>query len=446
MRRDLPVSNHLRTIAVESIAPSLLNPRKRFDEAEIAELAQSLQQDGVLQPLVVRPIDVTLDDKAPGETLAAAAVRAAASFELIAGERRWRAARHAGLETVPAVVRTDLDDVAVRRLMLVENVQRQDLRPLEEADACQALLDADPDTDMAALADLIGRSSSWIYQRLQLRRLTEACRASVEAGRLSAGQAVEIARLQPDDQDLALAECDFTGRDVPDWKQPASVRDLKSWIRDHVPLGRRDPAAALRGKPIITGHYIGDDAALSKQEKRAILKPDKYVAVRKTDACGNDVQGVVVLGVDAGKLLRICPRSSKCETHWAARLEDEAAYRERQKKAYTADQDRRDAERARFDAEVLPRIDEALAQAVLNDAAAARAVHVICTEERWALRVDDVDLDEAITEETWFEWLLRLAIHLRAYGREELLERARGLLPHLDVPADVCKTERKAGQ
>ena len=108
--------------------------------------------------------------------------------------------------------------------------------------------------------------------------------------------------------------------------------------------------------------------------------------------------------------------------------------------------DRRDAERARFDAEVLPRIDEALAQAPFDAATAARALRVICTEERWALRVDDVDLAEAITEETWLEWLLRLAIHLRAYGREELLERARDLLPHLDVPADVCKTKRRVRQ
>lgn len=420
------MSNHLRTIAVEAITPSLLNPRKRFDEAEIAELAQSLQQDGVLQPLIARP--------------AAEAGR----FELIAGERRWRAARHAGLETVPAVVRTDLDDVAVRRLMLVENVQRQDLRPLEEADACQALLDADPGTGMAGLADLVGRSTSWIYQRLQLRRLTPACRASVEAGRLSAGHAVEIARLQPDDQDRALAECDFTGRDVPDWRRPASVRDIKLWIRNWVPLGRRDPAAALQGVPIVTEHYIRPEAGLSKQEQRAILQPGKYVVVSPAAGpCGHDAQGVVVLGADAGKLLRICPRRSKCKTHWAERIAEEAAYREKQKAAAnrsadTGEHDRRVAKHEHFKAEVLPRIEEALAQAPFDAATAARAVRVICTEERWVLHTDDIDLDVAVTEENWFEWLLRIAVQLRAYGDGELLERARDMLPHLDVPADVC--------
>ena len=330
--------SRLEQLAVADIAPSPLNPRKHFDDAEIEELAASLRQDGVLQPLVVRPRGGALPEEIPDgpepyfNRMAAAVGRAAASFELVAGERRWRAAQRAGLESVPAVVRTDLDDLAVLRLMIVENVQRSSLRPIEEATACRALLDADAGADVAAVADLVGRSASWVHQRVQLLKLTAGCLASVEAGRVSAGHAVEIARLEPADQDLALAECDFEGRDVPSWKEPASVRGLKRWIRDHIPLTRRDPAAAHRGVPVTLSPYLDNhNGTLTPAERKRILRADAFRVVKDgTAACA--VAAVVVLGERAGEALRICPRRSKCETHWGEHFREQARRRKEEER------------------------------------------------------------------------------------------------------------------
>ena len=206
----------LRQLPINFVGRSKLNPRTTFDAAEIAELAASIRQDGILQPLLVRPTPATAGLE--GER-----------YEIIAGERRWRAAGQAGLMEVPAIVRS-MSDLEVMRAMVVENVQRASLSPLEECAGYRALLDADPDATPDRIAEMVGRSRSWIYQRLQLGKLEPEPLEALRKGRITAGHAVEIARLGAADQRSirAVLAClrDETRHDVAARQLPSDIDPL----------------------------------------------------------------------------------------------------------------------------------------------------------------------------------------------------------------------------
>ena len=157
----------LRDIAVELIHPNPNQPRVHFDEAALAELSASIKAIGVLQPILVRPSG----DK----------------FELIAGERRWRAARSAGLTAIPAIVRVT-DDVSSVEQALVENLHRQELTPLEEAAANQQLLE-DFNMTHEQVATKVGKSRSAITNAIRLLSLPASIQQLLADGRLSAGHA-----------------------------------------------------------------------------------------------------------------------------------------------------------------------------------------------------------------------------------------------------------------
>jgi ParB family transcriptional regulator, chromosome partitioning protein len=160
----------VREVAIELIRPGAFQPRRRFDEAELEALAQSVREKGVLQPLLVRPID-----------------EAEAAYELIAGERRWRAAQRAGLHQVPVLVRAFADQEALE-IALIENLQREDLTILEEAEAYRRLLSEFGRTQ-ADVAEALGKSRSHVANTLRLLGLPETVRRHVEEGELSAGHA-----------------------------------------------------------------------------------------------------------------------------------------------------------------------------------------------------------------------------------------------------------------
>ncbi len=157
-------------IAIADIDPGRYQPRRHFDKDELNALADSIREQGVLQPILLRP----LPDK-PGR------------YELIAGERRWQAAQRAGLHEIPALVR-DLDDRTTLEVALVENIQRQDLSPLEEAAGYQRLID-EFDHTQEALAGVVGKSRSHIANTLRLLGLPDEVKALVDQGILSAGHA-----------------------------------------------------------------------------------------------------------------------------------------------------------------------------------------------------------------------------------------------------------------
>jgi ParB family chromosome partitioning protein len=159
-----------RRVPIASIRPGRFQPRRGFDDAALDALAQSIREKGLLQPLLVRPL--TEEDTA---------------FELVAGERRWRAAQRVGLHEVPVVVRP-LADAEALEIALVENLQREDLSPLEEAEAYRRLI-AEFGRTQKALATAVGKSRSHVANTLRLLSLPEPVRRRLDAGELSAGHA-----------------------------------------------------------------------------------------------------------------------------------------------------------------------------------------------------------------------------------------------------------------
>lgn len=156
------------TLPLNEIMPNKEQPRKTFDEGALQELADSITQHGVLQPLLVRPL-VT------------------GGYQLVAGERRWRASRMAGLKEVPVVVK-ELSDVETMEIAIIENLQREDLNPIEEAEGLQALIDRCGFTQ-EEVATSVGKSRPAIANALRLLKLPQEVRDMTKNGEISAGHA-----------------------------------------------------------------------------------------------------------------------------------------------------------------------------------------------------------------------------------------------------------------
>lgn len=175
--------DRLRALPVDALVPGRYQPRQHWDEDKLDELAESIRAQGVIQPIVVREID------GPDG-------RGSKVFEIIAGERRWRASRKAGLAEVPVVVR-EVDDRTMVAMALIENIQREDLNPLEEAQALQRLID-EFDLTHAQAADAVGRSRASVSNLLRLLELPPAIRALVEERQLEMGHARALLTLAPE--------------------------------------------------------------------------------------------------------------------------------------------------------------------------------------------------------------------------------------------------------
>ena len=172
-------------LPIAQVEPGLKQPRKRFDQETLAALAESIRLHGILQPLTVRRL-------------------ASGYYQIIAGERRWRAAKLAGLREVPAVI-VEADDRKVMELGLIENLQREDLNPMEEAMGYQALIEEYGLTQEEA-ARRVGKSRPAVANALRLMALPDAIRALVEEGKLSAGHARALLSLPRAEEQKKLAQ------------------------------------------------------------------------------------------------------------------------------------------------------------------------------------------------------------------------------------------------
>jgi ParB family transcriptional regulator, chromosome partitioning protein len=197
----------LRHVPVELLHPNPNNPRKVFAEEELESLAKSLRDKGLLQPLVVRP-------------------RADGSFEIVAGERRWRASQRAGIHDVPVLIR-ELDDRETLEIALIENIQRSDLNALEEARAYRQLLEQYNYTQQQ-LADAIGKSRSHIANTIRLMSLPEAIQKQIEDGSLTAGHARSlIATESPQDLADKIIKLNLTVRQAEDLARGQTPKNSK---------------------------------------------------------------------------------------------------------------------------------------------------------------------------------------------------------------------------
>ena len=196
-----PAGGELRELPLDVIRPGRFQPRSVFDEEKLAELADSIRAQGVVQPVVVRPVG--------GD-----------AYELIAGERRWRAAQIAGAEHIPAVVREVPDDVSVA-MALIENIQREDLNPLEEATALRRLIDDFNMTHQEA-ADAVGRSRAAVSNLLRLLELMQEVKDMIDLRRIEMGHARALLSLDDELQVQAAREV---------VRKRLSVRETENLVR-----------------------------------------------------------------------------------------------------------------------------------------------------------------------------------------------------------------------
>jgi ParB family chromosome partitioning protein len=192
-----------RRVPVAFLRPNPRNPRRMFSDTELAELANSIRERGIIQPIVVRTVHGTTDQ-----------------FEIIAGERRWRAAQRAGLHEVPIFLHEASDSEALE-LAIIENVQRTDLNPLEEAMGYQALAD-EYKYSQDEIAKTVGKSRSHVANTLRLLRLPESVKAYINAGKLTAGHARAL---------IGLADPEAIAREIVE--RGLNVRDVESLAQHH---------------------------------------------------------------------------------------------------------------------------------------------------------------------------------------------------------------------
>ena len=227
-RDDTPVKNRtdtdsggLREVAVDLIDRSPYQPRADFNEEALQELADSIRAQGVIQPVVVRP-----NPKKAGR------------FELIAGERRWRAAQLAGLHEVPTVIR-DVDDQAAMAMALIENIQRQALNPIEEAEALNRLIDEFGLTHEQT-AEAVGRSRAAVSNMLRLLNLEVGVKAMLQKGQLEMGHARALLGLSGGAQFKAAQEVEAKG---------LSVRETERLVKNAGMPPAAKPGSGSRSDP-----------------------------------------------------------------------------------------------------------------------------------------------------------------------------------------------------
>lgn len=225
-RSGLLAGTRYRELPIEAITPNPRQPREHFDEGALEELAGSIREVGLLQPVVVR-------ETVPG------------SYELVMGERRWRAARAAGLAAVPALVR-ETGDAALLRDALLENLHRVDLNPLEEAAAYGQLLEEFGATH-EELATRVARSRSHITNTLRLLQLPPAVQRRVAAGVLSAGHARALLVLNdPEAQEALAIRIVAEGLSVRAVEEEVAVAKAEQDVRPRGPRQNRVPSAGMQ--------------------------------------------------------------------------------------------------------------------------------------------------------------------------------------------------------
>ncbi len=232
--------NYSIELRLSEIEPNKNQPRSTFDEAAINELADSIKEHGLIQPIVVRPM--------PG-----------GSYQIIAGERRWRACRIAGLTTVPVIIK-DLDDKHTMEIALIENLQRQDLNPVEEAKGYSSLINEFSLTqDEVALR--VGKSRSAVTNTLRLLNLNEDELAALSDGKISAGHARALLSFKTD----AARNQAFLAA-----LQGASVRKLEFMAKNE----NRDKKVA---KPVKKSSFYSEVELALKSEthRKVVVKPGK---------------------------------------------------------------------------------------------------------------------------------------------------------------------------
>jgi ParB/RepB/Spo0J family partition protein len=330
----------LRTVNLGDLHESPMNPRHYYDPASHAELVASVQEHGILTPLLARPN--------------------ANGFEIGAGHRRYRAAKDAGLAAVPVYVR-DMEDQAFLELLLTENLQRQDISPLDEAEGFRAMTKLFG-VDIDHVAKRIGRTRRYIFDRMRLLELIPPAKTLVASGRLPTRHAELLARLTADQQQAAIAvgkkhswsseiacplfesddrslltDADSELLDKQRRSDPylglkvKSVAQFEAWIVEHCRFTPDAPVntelfpetveqvgEATKVIAITRNHYVQPDA---KVEGERTFGPQSWARAdgkEKSKPCAFSVLGVIAVGPGYGQAFKVCTNKDTCDVHWGA--------------------------------------------------------------------------------------------------------------------------------
>lgn len=403
MTNQIAVTERYEHLELARIVASKTNPRTHFDEDYISSLAGSIADKGVLEPILVRRLKSLI----PSEDL----------YEIVAGECRFRASKTAGVGTIPAIVRNYTDE-QVLEIQLIENLHRQDLRPLERARGFRKLIDTNPTKHSAeSIAQRIGLSASWVWDLMKLLDLIPEAQELLEQERISMGHAIPLARLKPEDQKRAINRDHgglFEDEDafLPDLAQGEkahkydgmkvrSIREFTGWIADHIrfdvahaaqvaPLQFEEQAeqvAAAKAKPgrgkklvaITFSHYCPDGAKTDDERTYGSTSWKRADGQEKSKPCEYAVLGVVVAGEEGyGQQFDVCIARDKCRTHWAKEIgEKEKTQKLRESgkvgQAQKREQDDRARRQREEEADAKKRKDWELLRSQLNKAANAAA-------------------------------------------------------------------------
>lgn len=346
-------------IPLEKLVPSKTNPRKVFPAPDLAEFAASIKKHGVIQALLAR----THPTKS-------------GHFEIVCGERRWRAAKEAGLTEVPVDVRT-LADEEVLEIQLVENLNRRDLSAMEEADGYNFLLTRKYTHER--IAEKIGRSVQYVRDRCRLLKLVKGAQELLRAGRIEVGHAILLSRLDPENQVRIIREPvdgeGYNGHECALWQRQralpktseelaqesgdldeldkeetaeglkaVSVLELKAWIDKHVKLRTDAPetaelfpdaarvaslatptddsgAKAIKVIHITFEHQLADE--VKKVDGPRVYGPRSWVRAdgnAGSKACASSLPGIVVAGPARGEAFNVCIDKKKCQVHYKAEI------------------------------------------------------------------------------------------------------------------------------
>jgi ParB/RepB/Spo0J family partition protein len=339
----------VRMIPLAQLHESPLNTRTHFDGAKLQDLKASMMSSGQLTPILARP------SKLKGKS----------GYEIAAGHRRRRAAELAGFTELMVIVRK-LSDKEFLEVLTIENLQREDVHPLEEAQGYRNLLTIDG-YDPKQIADRVGKSESYVYDRLKLLQLVPEAQELFFANRFTLGHAILLARIPAEEQQraiepgehrsglwrsegLAHPTLDFPADDEKDefaGLVPRSVRELQAWIDTYVRFDPRDEtvphlfaetAATLaeaeqkheKVVSITRDHHVNPDAKdpdgartygpTSWKRADGLPESDRFGDDRPSKTCDHSVVGVVAVGEGRGESFRVCVDKKRCTVHWGAEI------------------------------------------------------------------------------------------------------------------------------
>lgn len=332
----------LALLPLKDIHESVSNPRTAFSAESLQELAASIGARGVLQPILVRST--------------------AKGWEIIAGARRTRAAQLAGLSAIPARV-VEMSDSEAREAQIVENLHREDVHALDEAEAYERLVASDPAYTVDTVAAKVGKSATYVYGRMTLLRLIPEVRDAFRKDVITAAHAHKLAAVPPEQQPEAFRRCFFnllsSGDGQPDRNNLAPMRHLDDWLRTRVALDvhhedtkrllpdladqvseQEQAGASILALSTLTHHTD------TREPKPILARSWKLADGRQK--CSFARAGVIVLGEERGRLVQVCIEKKRCRKHWGRPATAAVA---QEKAAAQAEADRAARDRARIERE-----------------------------------------------------------------------------------------------